>query len=521
MADLGVLNELKNQQRPARRNDKTYGKKKGQSAERRAMHFDLFGRGGNENDIVDQMEKLTVHNDVRETPLQPLPEPTLPVEQGTDNHHHRPRGRRKIASSRKMANLTWLELQQLEPLLSLVQQKAVKDFQEFGRSIGKKYICTKLGEGSYADVFKLQGKDLADIEDLEKRGGLIIKIIPFKLTKESNNDITDLESVGREVRLMQSVDALHGFVRCRGIHIVSGQYPDVLLEAFDTFKATRPVSAHHTSPLKDFSPQQLYAILEMNDVGKPIYHLRPLSAFQVYDIFWKTAMSLAVAEKQIEFEHRDMHNGNICFKPLTKDGPLDASQKVIEEMSDRPQVVLGMSNLQVTIIDYTLSRARINAGDDSDIIVFDPMSYWETEAYNPENEAEKRQWRTYRRVREWARAAELEAKGGAELEGLKYEARDKYERFLPKSNLFWLGYLLADMLAKTSAGRGATLPGSSRAAKTLQLELWGKLMEVSTYLNNVTPTLLPVSTDDLIAEAVEKGWLAPAEVAAFKAQMEE
>ncbi|KIW35234.1 uncharacterized protein PV07_01940 [Cladophialophora immunda] len=522
MADFSVLSELRNQQRPVRRNDKTYGKKKAQSAEKRAMHFDLFGGDKNENDIVDKMETLTLQHDVRETVQpEPEPEPTIPLEQRPVEHHHRPRARRKVASSRKMANLTWLELQQLDPLLSLVGQKVVKDFQEFGRSIGKKYLCTKLGEGSFADVFKLQAKELADVEDLEKRGGLIVKIIPFRLTKETKNDITDLESITREVRLMQSVDALHGFVRCRGIHIVSGKYPDVLLEAFDTFKATRPVSAHNSNPLKDFSPQQLYAIMEMNDAGKPIYRLRPLSAFQVYDIFWKTAMSLALAEKQIEFEHRDMHNGNLCFKALTKDGPIDATQKVIEEMNERPEVVLGMSNLQVTVIDYTLSRAKINDGSESGLIVFDPMLFWETESYDPQTQAEKRQWGTYRRVREWARTVESREEALAELEGLEYEARNKYERFLPKTNVFWLGYLLADMLARSPAGRGASLPGSSRAAKTLQAELWEKLMEVSTYLNDVAPTLLPVGADGLIAEAVEKGWLAPADMAAYKAQVEE
>ncbi|OAP57609.1 hypothetical protein AYL99_08347 [Fonsecaea erecta] len=521
MADLGVFSELKNQQRPVRRNDKTYSKKKGQTAGRRAMHFDLFGGGTNENDFVDKMEKLTFSDDVREMTVEPSPEPILPLEERPVEHHHRPRRRQKAATSTKMANLTWLQLQQLDPLLSLVGQKGVKDFQEFGRSIGKKYLCTKLGEGSYADVFKFEAKELADVQELEEQGGLIVKIIPFKLTKEVKSDITDLDSVLREVMLMQTVDALHGFVRCRGIHIVSGTYPDVLLEAFDTFKAVRPVSAHHTNPLKDFSPHQLYAIMEMNDVGRPIYHLQPLSAFQVYDIFWNTAMSLAHAEKQIEFEHRDMHNGNICWKPLTKDGRLDAAQSVIEEMKERPEVVLGMSNLQITVIDYTLSRARINDGTGGGAIIFDPMLFWETEAYNAKTEAEKRQWGTYRRVREWARITEFEAEEKARLGGLKYEATNKYERFQPKSNLFWLGYLLADMLARTPAGRGAILPGSSRPAKDLQIQLWAKLIEVSAYLNQMTPTLLPEGADAFIAVAMERGWLAPADLAAYKARAEE
>jgi hypothetical protein len=76
------LSELRNQQWPARRNDKTYGKKKAQNAQARAMHFDLFGGGQKENafvqktydnsDVADTqtvegVEKLTISNLDRET----------------------------------------------------------------------------------------------------------------------------------------------------------------------------------------------------------------------------------------------------------------------------------------------------------------------------------------------------------------------------------------------------------------------------------------------------------------------
>jgi hypothetical protein len=65
------------------------------------------------------------------------------------------------------------------------------------------------------------------------------------------------------------------------------------------------------------------------------------------------------------------------------------------------------------------------------------------------------------------------------------------------------------------------VPGSSKAAKKLQLELWRGLEEVEAYLRGTTATLLPTSADDLIGMAVEKGWLAEGDVAAFKAQTEQ
>ncbi|KAJ9609038.1 hypothetical protein H2200_006809 [Cladophialophora chaetospira] len=539
MADFSALSELRNQQRPTRRNDKTYGKKKAPSAESRAMHFDLFG-GRDENSVpskqivsedvlekANETEKLTIANHARDTPVPPVPflsEPTFSVKEIPTEHNPRLRGRRKPASQKKMAALTPEKLQRLNPLLKIVEQDGVKDFQEFGRSLGKTYLCTKLGEGSYADVYELQAKDPDEAQRLEKRGGLIIKVIPFDVTGTSNDDIADLDSITREIQLFQTVDALHGFVRCRGAHILSGEYPDVLFEAFSNFKDTHTAdSAQNIDPRNTASKYKpLYAILEMNHAGTSLGKLGQngvASAFQAFDIFWKTAISLAHAEREVQFEHRDLHNANVCYKSLSKDGQLDVEQEVVEDMKEKPAVILGLSNLEVTIIDYTLSRATVGGN-----VIFDPMEYWDHEYKEDPRESagEERQYKTYAAVRELLISAEAEAMAFAELEGSSYKPINKYERFVPKSNVLWLRYLLAEVLARGGGGgRGGCLPGSSRAAKKLQVEMWETLEEVFAYLNGTTAGLLPASADDFVGTAVEKGWLAEGDVVAYKAQVEE
>lgn len=373
-------------------------------------------------------------------------------------------------------------------------------------------------------MYKLQSKDLEEAVDLEQNGGVIVKVIPFKMVTVGTDDIADLNSVTREIIVMQTVDALHGFVRCRGIHIVSGVYPDVLLEAFDAFKGSHSnQSAVNPNPLSTAAPQQLYAILEMSDAGSPLGKLRGVSAFQAFDIFWKTAISLAHAEKEVQFEHRDLHNGNICWKPLRKDGPCDIKEETIQEMTAKPEAILGLSNLEVTIIDYTLSRVTIRSETRDDVIIFDPMEYWEQDFTGGEwgSEVDNHQYRTYAAVREWAQGKEAEAQALATPEDADHNGRNKYARFIPKSNVLWLGYVLADVLARRGGGRGGSLPGSSRAAKELQGEVWRRLEEVSAYLNGTAAMLLPESADDLVELGVERGWLASADVAAFEAQTRE
>jgi serine/threonine-protein kinase haspin len=421
--------------------------------------------------------------------------------------------------------LTPENLKTLDPLLKIVEQDGVKDFQDFGRSIGKKYFCTKLGEGSYADVYELQAKDPDEAQILVRRGGLIVKVIRFCPTFGADDIIADLDAVTREIRLFQAVDALHGFVRCRGAHIVSGGYPDVLLEAFEVFKATHSANtAQNPQPSAAAAgDQQLYAILEMNHAGTPMGKLKSASAFQVFDIFWRTAITLALAEKELEFEHRDLHNDNVCLKSMSKDGALDMKQELVEELKERPEVILGLSNLQVTIIDYTYSRATIPTKAEGEVVIFDPIECWDTDAKEVETdtESDKLQYRTYGMVRELAKTAEADAIAAAQVSGIEYQAVDKYERFIPKSNVLWLRYVLVDLLAKGGSGRGASLPGSSRTAKRLQLELWKTMGEVESYLSGTSGVTLPASADELISMAVEKAWLGEGDVAAFKEQTEE
>ncbi|KIX05882.1 uncharacterized protein Z518_03855 [Rhinocladiella mackenziei CBS 650.93] len=520
MADFGALSELHNQQRPGRRFDKIYGKKKPAMAYSRAMHFHLFG-GGDENHIVDKMDELKLKHD-RDTPVQPVQEHPSPPKKQPAEHDPRLRGRRKALPSRKMAALTPERSQALTPLLGLIQRE-VKDFQEFGRSIGKKYICTKLGEGAYADVFKLHPKDFEQATDSPDEGGAVIKVIPFNIDKSTEDDIVDLESITREVRVFLTLTPLYGFAQCRGVEVVSGKYPDVLLEAFHLYKSTDPTDAINPDPNDTTPPDQLYVIIEMSNAGTPISKIKKPSAFQTFDIFWKTAMTLAHAEDEAEFEHRDLHNGNVCFKPRTRDGPIDATEELIGNMTAEPDVTLGLSNLEVTVIDYTLSRAHVgNDSSGGDPIVFDPIVYWEQNDIEGRTEAEKRQYDTYRTVRDWAKTTEICVQARAELDGVELEPMDKYMRFLPKSNVMWLGYLLADMLSRNKGeGRAACLPGSSRAAKRLQMNIWRTLEQVEGYINGTTPTLMPESARELLDTAVDQKWLTPADIAAFKSQVEE
>lgn len=387
--------------------------------------------------------------------------------------------------------------------------------------MGRKFVCTKLGEGAYADVFELRPKDAEEAIKVEERGGLVIKVIAFDVEKSTEtDDIANLESITREVQLLLALDRMHGFARCRGVHIVSGSYPDVLVEAFRNFKATGNPDAQNRDPTEVFCSDQTYVLIEMDHAGKPIGGFSNLSAFQAYDIFWKTAMILASAEESVEFEHRDLHTGNICCKARLLNGTTDIEADLVQNMTDEPKVRLGLSNLHVTVIDYTLSRAKVQSETGKELIIADPIIYWEDNQIVGDNLSDQRQFNTYRKVRDWAKAVEAKVEALAEMDEDKgrvsLEKVDKYQRFLPKTNVMWLWYLVKELLAR----RGRAVVGSSGAARRLQTALWRKLEAVSLYLDAV-PTLMPEDVAELLESAVQFGWLSQEDVAAYKAELEE
>lgn len=62
----------------------------------------------------------------------------------------------------------------------------------------------------------------------------------------------------------------------------------------------------------------------------------------------QTALTLAVAERKFDFEHRDLHWGNLLIRPTT--------EKYTEFHVDGKVVKLLTHGVKATIIDYSLSR---------------------------------------------------------------------------------------------------------------------------------------------------------------------
>nr|XP_042907263.1 serine/threonine-protein kinase haspin-like [Parasteatoda tepidariorum] len=100
-----------------------------------------------------------------------------------------------------------------------------------------------------------------------------------------------------------------------------------------------------------YSSDQAFIVIETELAGTDMDELKIISYLKALSIFHQVAAGLAVAEEKLQFEHRDLHPGNILIKKCGNDEKLDVCLR-----GERYQV--ETYGIKVTIIDFTYSRLQ-------------------------------------------------------------------------------------------------------------------------------------------------------------------
>jgi Haspin like kinase domain len=215
-------------------------------------------------------------------------------------------------------------------------------------------------------------------------------------------------------------------------------------------------------------------------------------------------------------QHRDLHISNICIKPTDPSSSLGIplilnAAMPAEALHKSP---FGYSGLRTTIIDYTLSRATTtttNNNDDS--IIYDPMKVLSTFTKPGATPEEKYQFGTYRRMHRHALSVEkLSRKEDPSSENRK---RDKWERFMPRTNAMWLECLLYTLLYRS---KEMMLEGSNDVSEVLQRRLYEGLKRTLRILDGSEEGRegLPMSAKDLLEVAKMEGLLSDDDIKAVR-----
>jgi len=140
--------------------------------------------------------------------------------------------------------------------------------------------------------------------------------------------------------------------------VVKGKYPEQLLVSWDQFASLNKSENDRPS---HFSDSQTFCIIQLSHHGQDLESYSVSTWSEAAHIFWSIVKGLARGEQACEFEHRDLHWGNVLIDQSEEDEILE---KLLDNLNRddgcKDIVDGGWGGVKVTLIDYTLSRARVN-----------------------------------------------------------------------------------------------------------------------------------------------------------------
>ncbi|KAE8146675.1 hypothetical protein BDV25DRAFT_162025 [Aspergillus avenaceus] len=339
----------------------------------------------------------------------------------------------------------------LNEALSPIAAQRVQKFGSWAARAGNLLEIVKIAEGSYGEVYKLRLREELCKKEMSKSklarlkayGDNVFKVVPLRAQSgPGSKKFTSVDEIVSEVKMLKYLDPIPGFARFREIHVVQGRFPESFQKAWDHYKKTKDDCLNpNPSSKRAYPDSQLWAIIEMDDAGCELEKFSWSSTFQIYDIFWGVAMALARAEEYALFEHRDLHLGNVCIRSTRPNGCMDPPTE-LEVMRQPSTSGFGLSTLETTIIDYSLSRAELHLEETNDVVEVASSDLDKKQIFDAigrdEDEAMLRD--TYRYMRATLyHGNPVQTEKSPDIPGI-------WAEYAPRTNLVWLLFLLKSLL---------------------------------------------------------------------------
>ncbi|KAH8354060.1 hypothetical protein KR084_006611, partial [Drosophila pseudotakahashii] len=204
----------------------------------------------------------------------------------------------------------------------------------------------KIGEGAYGEVFRYTAKKGCEKPSTD----LVLKIIPIEGSIEINGEKQKTFSqILPEIIISKEMSNLQGFANIQKVSTVKGKYPKHFITLWEQYDDEKGSENDHPGL---FEENQLFVVLELNFAGCDMSNFIFLNSEQSYYALQQIILTLAIGEEEYQFEHRDLHWGNILIESTAQ------KHKCFKFENSNLNVL--SKGVNITIIDYTLSRITIN-----------------------------------------------------------------------------------------------------------------------------------------------------------------
>ncbi|TLD32182.1 hypothetical protein E2P81_ATG05158 [Venturia nashicola] len=425
----------------------------------------------------------------------------------------------------------------IAPLISLTNEQTLPiSFQDWWTEFALKFDISKIAEASYGEVYRLTL--LAPKADLGSTGESVFKVMVVKPdprtedpTKKKSKAqemreerMSEMASVESEVKLLRTMTEVPGFTNFRALHILKGRPPQPFVGAWKEWNAGRKRGQKSLFPdpskKPSYSDDTIWAVIEMEDAGTDIDELQNkgklTTVYEVWDVFWQVVIAIAKGETNSKFEHRDLHCGNVCVRNRTSSS---------HNGRNASEGGLGFTNLETTIIDYTLSRAElprsnhpasfsmstnsrrssVDSDDGEKEIAYLDLTHVSLDYLFMANAELDYQYEMYRHMRS---ALYFSDPSKQFDDGSKKEAEDSgrtWKGFHPQTNLVWLWWILHKLLEHMKKPDKRDVKAQELVSV---LENTERILDVK----KTKPRLVLDSASWLVSRALEEGWLDEADV---------
>ncbi|KUJ07155.1 uncharacterized protein LY89DRAFT_789946 [Mollisia scopiformis] len=296
---------------------------------------------------------------------------------------------------------------------------------------------TKIAEASYAEVYRVN----------TAAGSSILKVMRIRMEEQPESmrcyTASDVKAIISEIRIMNALTTVPGFVTYKDAHLVQGMIPPCITKAYRKHvKALKRDGGWSHFPVPHTLPEEtIYLVIELGDAGDVLDEVGLDTKEQVWDVFIGVTIALARAEVTNEFEHRDLHENNICVKlgpkrPVGDDNHDDANG---------PKY--GSTGWEITLIDYGLSRTQLPNGEIAFNNLEDDLRLFGSQGFG----IARVQYETYRRMRTYLILGTRTVKQAGWQKDFRFrdvKTPRSWSEFLPYTNVLWLRYLLLMLIRK-------------------------------------------------------------------------